>query len=180
MNKKIVPFSIVMVLSFVHAHAATSIFDEFRETLKSMEKHFDDVASRFGGSNAFKFDNQDKKVELFIDIPEGIATEKMKLEISENRSFKITLGDETNGLTVGGATDGRLLSTSIRTDLQTKEGKHSTRSSSSTQTILAKLNVKDLQAEYDEESKQLIVSIPKQDDPNNRSITVPLARRKKQ
>lgn len=178
MNKKFVPFSIVMVLSFAQTRAATNIFDDFRKSLQSMEEHFERVASRFDQNN-FRLDSKESTIEFTIDVPEGIATDTIKLDISENRSFKIALGDENNWLTVGGATDGRFLSLSSRAETKNKEGKLNKQSNSSTHTFLGKLDIKNLQAEYDEETKQLIVSIPKLEDPNNKSVTIPLARRKK-
>lgn len=177
MYKKYIPFSFLMALSFSQAAAFDDeFFQRFEKMVKSMQETVTGLEQRT--SAGMNVELLDDKLQILVKVPEEVPTDKMKLDISENRSFKVKLHDNDNVLLVQGALNRGLLTLSEQCRIQ-KEGRYNRSSNSYSHTIMGKLNFRDIEVEYDEDEKKLRICVPKEPDPDNQSKTVDLPRRKK-
>ena len=147
-----------------------------------MRKRFEEIDEQ----NILKVTENENSLTISIPLSESFPADKMKLSINDNQRFKIELREGKEYLLLSGGQSRNLLGISatirhknLQKTKDSEESSYKSQSSSRQWTISGKLDFKELKAEHDLETESLIVSIPKVPDPNNKSITMTIPKRKK-
>ncbi len=169
------------------ADSTKNILEEMHDIIESMNKKMQDL---FQKNSILAIEDQENMVKLSVNLPEKFPTDQVTINVKDNRSFKVSIAEKGNFLVIGGFQQGNALvvdsslqnsseqTNDNKTEKMTPSAQNVSRNSIQ-QSIMGRLDFKEIRVEHDEDTNELIVSIPKFADPNTKSFTISVPKKQK-